>query len=98
MGQLPEDSLTTLMTVAENKKIYGVQVHMHFTSLAIVANYALALNFISDYELTRLPLSNPNIYSGLFLGAMLIYSFGSMMLLAIQNVTPVLCLDMKAQI
>lgn len=93
VGQLPGDSITTLMGLAENRKVYGAQVHMHFTSLAVLCNYALALDFVADYELVRLPLNNPSIVAGLFLGAMLIYAFGAMTLLAIQNVAPVLCLD-----
>jgi len=66
--------------------------------MALAANFAIALNFIDEYNLSKVPLTNPSLLVGLFFGAMLIYSFGAIVLLAIQNVTPVLCLDMRAQI
>lgn len=64
----------------------------------MTTNYALVLHFISTYSLDRIPLTNPSIYIGILIGSMIIYSFGAMMIFAIQNVTPVLCYDMKAQI
>ena len=64
----------------------------------MTTNYALVLNFISTYSLVRIPLTNPSIYIGIFIGSMIIYSFGSMIIFSIQKVTPILCYDMKAQI
>lgn len=66
--------------------------------MALAANFAITLNFVEEYGLTKVPLTNPGVYAGLLLGAMLIYSFGAVVLLAIQQVTPVLCYDMRAQI
>jgi Na+/H+-translocating membrane pyrophosphatase len=66
--------------------------------MALAANFAITLNFIDEYGLSKVPLTDPSLFVGLFFGAMLIYSFGAVVLLAIQNVTPVLCLDMRAQI
>lgn len=97
VGQLGEDSLTNLMTISENRKLYEIQIHSHFTSLALTANYAIVLNYVAEYELTRIPLTSASILAGLFIGAMLIYAFGSTVLFAIQNTAPVLCHDLKAQ-
>ncbi len=47
VGQLGEDCLNNLMTIAENRKQYEIQIHSHFTSLALTANYAIVLNFVA---------------------------------------------------
>ena len=65
--------------------------------MALTVNYALTLNYINIYSLSHISLLNPGIYVGLFVGAMFIYSFGAVILLCIQNVSPILCYDVQAQ-
>jgi Na+/H+-translocating membrane pyrophosphatase len=77
--------------------LFEIQVNSHFTSLALTSNYALALNYLRYNDLTHIPLMDSGIIIGLILGALLIYSFGSVVLLCIQEVTPLLYLDIKAQ-
>ena len=85
------------MQINEGRKIFEVQVNSHYTSICLTINYALILNYINLYELIHIPLNNSGVYLGLIFGAMLIYSFGSVILLSIQSVTPILCLDVLAQ-
>lgn len=65
--------------------------------MALTANYAIVLNYVAEYSLTRIPLTSVSVLSGLFIGAMIIYAFGSIVLFAIQNIAPVLWLDLRAQ-
>lgn len=65
--------------------------------MALTINYALMLNYINIYELSHISLMNPGLYVGLFIGAMFIYSFGAVILLCIQNVSPILCYDAQTQ-
>ncbi len=64
----------------------------------MTANYALILSFISLYELKQIPLLNMGVFLGMIVGAMLIYSFGSIILLCIQKLIPIVYLDIRAQI
>lgn len=66
--------------------------------MALTINYALTLNYINIYSLSHISLLNPGIYVGLFIGGMFIYSFGAVILLSIQSVSPILCYDAQAQI
>jgi Na+/H+-translocating membrane pyrophosphatase len=86
------------MQINESRKIFEVQVSSHYTSVCLTINYALILNYINVYDLVHIPLTNSGIYLGLLLGAMLIYAFGSIILLSIQSVTPILCFDAQAQL
>ena len=86
------------MQINESRKIFEVQVNSHYTSVCLTINYALILNYINVYDLVHIPLTNSGIYLGLLLGAMLIYAFGSIILLSIQSVTPILCFDAQAQL
>lgn len=65
--------------------------------MALTTNYALILNYIALYELKHIPLINSGIFIGLILGAVFIYSLGSVILLSIQNITPLLCYEVRAQ-
>ena len=87
-----------LMQINEGRKIFEVQVNSHYTSICLTINYSLSLNFINIFDLIHIPLTNSGVYLGLIFGAMLIYSFGSVILLSIQNVTPILIYDIQSQI
>ena len=86
------------MEISENRRMFETQIHSHFTSMALTINYALTLNYINIYNLSHISLMNSSIFIGLFIGAMLIYSFGGVILLSIQNVSPILCYDVQAQL
>lgn len=90
--------MSNIMQISESRKVFEVQVNSHYTSVCLTINYALILNYINVYDLVHIPLTNSGIYLGLLFGAMLIYSFGSIILLSIQNVTPILCFDAQAQL
>ena len=98
VGGLGEEAMGTVMQINEGRKVFEVQVNSHFTSVCLTINYALILNYINLLELIHIPLTNSGIYLGLIFGAMLIYSFGSVILLSIQNLTPILSLDIQAQL
>lgn len=85
------------MEISQGSTLFEVQVNSHYTSMALTANYALILSYISLYELVHIPLINPGIFIGLILGALFIYSLGSVILLSIQNITPLVCFEVRAQ-
>jgi hypothetical protein len=95
VGGLGEESMPNLMDINESRKVFEVQVNSHYNSVCLTINYALILNFIGVYELDHIPLTNSGIYIGLIFGAALIYSFGSIILLSIQHVTPIVCFDLR---
>ena len=59
--------------------------------MSLTVNYALILISMYVSGVTDLPIDSSPVYVGMLVGAIFIYSFASITLLAIQKMSPILC-------